>query len=50
MKRYLFTVRLIGIGRTPEQAWRDAVDATDLECDPVPLEYTAEEEEEDEDE
>jgi len=30
MKRYLFTVRLLGVGNSVEKAWKDAIEATDL--------------------
>jgi len=36
MNRYLFTVRLIGDGNNPDEAWLDAVSATDLNLDPTP--------------
>lgn len=36
MRRYQFTVRLTGFGNTPDEAWRDAIGATDLDGDPTP--------------
>lgn len=50
MKRYTFTLHLIGLGRTVNEAWRDAVEATCLDDDPPPTSYTVEEEEDDDDE
>jgi hypothetical protein len=38
MKRYQFTVRLTGFGNTPDEAWLDAIGATDLDSDPTPSE------------
>lgn len=34
--RYLFTVFLQGIGNSSEEAWRDAVESTNLQDDPTP--------------
>ena len=34
--KYLFTVRLIGYGKNPDDAWRDAVEATNLDDDITP--------------
>ena len=43
MKKYLFTVRLIGFGDDEDSAWLDAVLATDLCEDPTPEKYDIEE-------
>ena len=36
MKKYLFTVYLTGYGENPDEAWRDATEATNLDEDPTP--------------
>lgn len=53
-KKFMFTVRLVGFGDTPDEAWDDATGATDLQSDPTPdeedyveLENDQEDEEED---
>jgi hypothetical protein len=53
-KKFMFTVRLVGFGNTPDDAWVDATGATDLQSDPTPdeedyveLENDQEDEEED---
>lgn len=45
MKEYTFTIVLTGYGDNPDEAWRDAVDATDLDSDPTPDDFTEESEE-----
>ena len=45
MNRYTFTVRLIGLGDSIEEAWRDAVESTCLDKDPPPLDVEMESEE-----
>lgn len=47
MKTYIFTVHLRGMGNSPDEAWQDAVEATDLYKDPFPEDYYIEEEEND---
>lgn len=49
MKRYLFTVRLIGCGSNVENAWQDAIESTDLYEDATPDKDDIEELEEEED-
>jgi len=34
MKTYMFTVYMIGTGRTPEEAWRDAAENFDVKYMP----------------
>ena len=36
MKRYHFSVVLVGSGRDADEAWRDAVEAISLESGPTP--------------
>ena len=36
MNRYLFTVYLTGVGDNPDEAWLDAVEATNLDKDSTP--------------
>ena len=36
MKEYVFTMRLCGYGNTPEEAWLDVAEATDLYKEPLP--------------
>lgn len=36
MKKYLFTVRLIGFGNDEDSAWQDAISSTDLYEDTTP--------------
>ena len=48
MKRFTFSLHLIGLGDDVDEAWRDALEATCLDNDAPPLEYTIEEEDEDE--
>ena len=36
MKKYLFTIYLQGYGNTPDDAWQDATESTDLSSDPAP--------------
>lgn len=36
MKKFMFTVRLVGYGETPDEAWDDATGAADLQSDPTP--------------
>jgi len=36
MKKYLFTVRLIGFGNDEDSAWRDATESTNLIDDTTP--------------
>ena len=50
MNRYTFTLHLIGLGDNVDEAWRDAVEATALDNDPPPIEFTVEKEEEEDDE
>jgi hypothetical protein len=51
-KKFMFTVRLVGFGNTPDEAWDDATGATDLQSDSTPDEedYVELENEEDEEE
>lgn len=46
MKRYAFRLYLIGLGDDVDEAWRDAVEATTLDNDPPPMDFTVEDEEE----
>lgn len=39
MNQYKFTITLIGYGDSPEEAWEDAVEATNLDEEPMPEEY-----------
>ena len=50
MKKFMFTVRLVGFGDTPDEAWDDATGAADLQSDPTPDEEDYVELENDEDE
>ena len=36
MKKYLFTIRLVGFGNNEDEAWIDAIDATNLQEDSTP--------------
>lgn len=47
MKTYIFTVHLRGMGNSPDEAWIDAIEATNLDEDPTPENYYIEEEEND---
>jgi len=50
MKRYVFAITITGFGETPDEAWKDAVEATNLEDDPIPEEDIYDEYEMDDDE
>lgn len=39
MKRYLFTVRIIGAGNNEDDAWYDAVDSFGSYNEPLPDKY-----------
>ncbi|MBE3138145.1 MAG: hypothetical protein IMZ43_12260 [Thermoplasmata archaeon] len=47
MKRYIFTVGMIGDGNTEQEAWNDAVEGFTLDPGPIP-EYEIEGGDEDE--
>lgn len=52
-KKFEFKVTLVGYGENVDEAWSDAVSATDLESDPTPddfQEYPDESDEDDEEE
>jgi hypothetical protein len=36
MKKYLFIIRLTGFGNNPDDAWRDAIESTNLDEDDTP--------------
>jgi len=48
MKRFIFTLHLIGLGDDIDEAWRDAVEATALDNDPPPIDFKVEEDDDDE--
>ena len=50
MKRFLFTVRIIGNGNSEEEAWNDAVDSFGSDYEPLPDKDDILELEEEEDE
>lgn len=45
MKKYEFKITLVGYGDDPDEAWRDATEATNLDEDPTPENYEEYEEE-----
>ena len=36
MNKYIFNIHLVGFGDTPESAWIDAVESTNLDNDSTP--------------